>query len=285
MISGVAGSAAERRGSHQRRARSGSRRGRGTAAALPDQNAHPIGGFNVGELDVRPRLKHHVVCEGGTQAPESLHRRGKLSDHDTLRVADAQDRGLEGFTAGHEPHLPLAGRQTHRGSKQWASVRPADPPQPFAAGSGVYRHLRPGSSLVTQQQRSQSAKPVTGYLRTAAIGIQQRHRGAVRGPRIQNQPVGPDAAVPVAQFLGQPRERLAAHRAPVDVKKVVAVGVALRECDHRLRQNASRCQPKRRTSGRGRVLNVPTKSRLYIAPFQPPCSRDFTGNRSGTIRT
>ena len=30
---------------------------------------------------------------------------------------------------------------------------------------------------------------------------------------------------------------------------------------------------------------MPTKKVLNARPFQPPCRRDFTGKRSGTIRT
>ena len=32
-------------------------------------------------------------------------------------------------------------------------------------------------------------------------------------------------------------------------------------------------------------MKVPTNRVLNAVPFQPPCSRDLTGNRSGTIRT
>src|SRR5215510_1815742 len=52
-----------------------------------------------------------------------------------------------------------------------------------------------------------------------------------------------------------------------------------------LRQNASRCQPKRWTHERGSALKVPTNRPLYTAPFHPPCRRDLTGKRSGTIVT
>src|SRR3954467_11366141 len=52
-----------------------------------------------------------------------------------------------------------------------------------------------------------------------------------------------------------------------------------------LRQNASRCHPHRRVIVRGTALNAPTKTVLYAAPFQPPCSLDFTGNRSNTSPT
>src|SRR5918996_1428945 len=65
-------------------------------------------------------------------------------------------------------------------------------------------------------------------------------------------------------------------------QEVVAVGVPL---DDHFVQNASRCHPKRRTIERGSALNVPTKNVLNTTPFQPPCSRDFTGKRSSTMRT
>lgn len=52
-----------------------------------------------------------------------------------------------------------------------------------------------------------------------------------------------------------------------------------------LRQNAMRCQPNRRTQARGIALKVPTNTPLKAAAFHPVCKRDFTGNRSGTIRT
>ena len=50
------------------------------------------------------------------------------------------------------------------------------------------------------------------------------------------------------------------------------------------RQKAMRCQPKGRTQDRGSALKTPTKHVLKTSPFHPPCSRDLTGKRSGTMR-
>ena len=50
-------------------------------------------------------------------------------------------------------------------------------------------------------------------------------------------------------------------------------------------QNAIRCHPSGRTHARGSALKVPTNIVLNNTPFHPLCSRDFTGKRSGTIRT
>ena len=105
--------------------------------------------------------------------------------------------------------------------------------------------------------------------------------------------------MPAMTIADAPRERRQVRDAR-DVprsrheQEVVAVGVRLDECEARVervmrrvyfRQNASRCQPKRRTQARGSALNVPTNSALNSVPFQPLCSRLFTGNRSGTIST
>src|SRR5216683_7422595 len=96
----------------------------------------------------------------------------------------------------------------------------------------------------------------------------------------------------LAQLAREAVELPAVDRSLLDVDEVVAVGVGLGEFDHwviwlsgHFLQKASKCQPKRRTSERGRALNVPTKTPLYKAPFQPPCRRERTGKRSGTIRT
>ena len=77
--------------------------------------------------------------------------------------------------------------------------------------------------------------------------------------------------------IGWPGHGLRRHQ-----QKIVAQRMGLDQLH--LRQNASRCQPNRRTSRRGRALKVPTKIVLNTRPFHPPCSRDFTGKRSSTIR-
>ena len=68
----------------------------------------------------------------------------------------------------------------------------------------------------------------------------------------------------------------AQDRKPTNVRLAPETGYFL--------QNPIRCHPNRRTSHRGMALNVPTKRPLKAAAFQPLCKRDFTGNRSGTIR-
>src|SRR5690348_13070502 len=75
-------------------------------------------------------------------------------------------------------------------------------------------------------------------------------------------------------------------RARLDKHEIVPEGVSFDDHDRpHLRQNARRCHPKRLTSDRGSALKVPTKNVLKSVPFHPPCRRDFTGNRSSTIRT
>ena len=83
--------------------------------------------------------------------------------------------------------------------------------------------------------------------------------------------VGADAGVAFAQL---PRQRRPVHPAGVvglEIEEVVAVGVGFQQVDwHGLtrsrrryfRQNASKCQPNRRTRGLGMALKVPTKRRL-----------------------
>src|SRR5262245_48113501 len=76
------------------------------------------------------------------------------------------------------------------------------------------------------------------------------------------------------------------HRSRFDQNEIVPEGVSFDDHDRpHFRQNARRCHPKRLTSGRGSALNAPTKNVLNSVPFQPPWSRDFTGNRSSTMRT
>jgi len=58
----------------------------------------------------------------------------------------------------------------------------------------------------------------------------------------------------------KPTRRLARRLGRPHVEKVVPVGVRFRELH--FRQKASRCQPNRRTNGRGSALNVPTNSPL-----------------------
>ena len=91
-----------------------------------------------------------------------------------------------------------------------------------------------------------------------------------------------------SQIARARRRQIAAcrDRARLDQQEVVSEGVSLDERDRLyLRQNARRCQPKRRTSDRGSALKVPTNKVLNSMPFHPPCRRDFTGKRSSTIRT
>src|SRR2546430_1131582 len=54
-------------------------------------------------------------------------------------------------------------------------------------------------------------------------------RGAVGVRRIENQTVGPDSGMPVAQFACQRSERTAARIVFADVEEIVAVGVSLGE--------------------------------------------------------
>src|SRR3972149_4877655 len=121
----------------------------------------------------------------------------------------------------------------------------------------------------------------------AAIGVQQLHGRAACRLAIDDEAVRADAAVALAHGPGEPRAIDVSLDLPfVGQQEVVAERMCL---DHagpsHLRQNASRCQPNRRTSGRGSALKGPTKNVWNTAPSQPPCRRDFTGKRSSTIRT
>ena len=82
------------------------------------------------------------------------------------------------------------------------------------------------------------------------------------------------------------RSRVGFDVARVDQEEIVAEGVRLDERKRvHLRQNASRCHPKRRTSERGSALNVPTKKVLYSsalpAAVQPRLHRETAPRRSG----
>src|SRR4051794_7520967 len=122
----------------------------------------------------------------------------------------------------------------------------------------------------------------------APIGVQELHRCAGRRLVVRDQAVGADSTVALTQGNGEGGAiRHGANILLPDEKEIVAERVGLydlqRTGGHFL-QNASRCQPNRRTSARGIALNVPTKNVLNTVPFQPLCRRDFTGNRSSTIR-
>src|SRR5207237_3950780 len=135
-----------------------------------------------------------------------------------------------------------------------------------------------------RQPRCEAAHAVSRNLRRAAIRIQKTHRRAARPVAVKDDAIGADAAVTLAHgarqcgAIREGRRGLLLHE-----EEIVAVCVRL---DHRhLRQKATRCQPNRRTHARGSALNVPTKNVLNSIPFHPPCSRDFTGNRSSKMRT
>src|SRR5262249_16897348 len=97
----------------------------------------------------------------------------------------------------------------------------------------------------------------------------------------EDQTVRADSGVPVAQLASQGIRRPVGGLGRRHIEKVVPVGVRFRELH--FRQKASRCQPNRRTKGRGSALKVPTNSPWHAAPFHPPCRRDLPGNRSGTM--
>src|SRR6185295_14322629 len=101
-------------------------------------------------------------------------------------------------------------------------------------GTGLRRDRHGGAFavVVEQQQRGQGPHTVPRYLRAAAVRIEQLHRRAGGGAAVDDQAVGADAGVPLAYLARERGERHALDVAPVDVEKVVAVGVRLGESNH-----------------------------------------------------
>ena len=61
--------------------------------------------------------------------------------------------------------------------------------------------------VVAQQQRREAADAVARHLGAAAVGVEQPHRRAVRRRLVEDQAVGADAGVPLAQLARERVER------------------------------------------------------------------------------
>ena len=239
-----------RGGGDRRRARPGARRLGGADAALPDANPHAVRRFDHRKLDVGAIGKRRMVFERRTQPRKPLVV-GQRAQHDALRVADGQHRRRQRSRPARRAGARRC-RWAAPSRRQTGTTRPTRPRAPAAwtRPSSRRRRLAIVSRPVRRQSRAtmrrQASQPVAGQLRRAAVGVEQLHRRALRRERVENQPVGADAAMAVAEPAAptppdrQPRQLGGGH-----VQEVVAVGVRLGERDHvdDLRQNASRCQP------------------------------------------
>ena len=226
----------------------------------------------------------------GQRGGERVQARGRdLAEHHALRIADAErDRFDVDAVHGNALQRDLLRLPHRRGER----VRGARIVRAAAAASGpasVSTTISPGGAGV-RQPGGQTAHAVAGDLGRAAVGVQQTHRDltvgaarrsagrrrrcrdAVRTPRAR------DRRVVAVRFVRASMSRKSLPSAWALISLHSRAGDAFR-------QNASRCQPNRRTSARGSALNVPTKNVLKASPFHPPWSRDFTGKRSSTMRT
>ena len=167
---------------------------------------------------------------------------------DALRVADVHHRRLERFAGDDDGELAKGRRQPHRGPKRLARAGSPDPRQRLVARFGVDGHIRFGGWASSRRsRRAKRADAVPRHLGAAAVGVEQPHRRAVRRRLEDDQAIGADARVALAQLARQPIERHAVNTGLLDVKEVVPVGVRLRKSDHtyapisgRTRADASR---------------------------------------------
>jgi hypothetical protein len=203
-----------------------------------------------------------VTLEQTTEAREALAV-GQRAQQYALRVAHVENDRAERLARHLDLDLPDRRRDPHRHPEGLARSFAGDAREVFRAGLGLDREPGVDAWVVPERQRPESPDPVAGHFGTAAIGIEQPHRHRIPGPLVDDEAIGADAGVPIAHLARERIECGVPDLGSLHVQKVVAVGMCLCEShSFYFRQNASRCQPKRRTSGRGSALNVPTKAPL-----------------------
>ena len=201
-----------------------------------------------------------MVLERRTQPVEAFVIRNR-PEQQALRIADVQHNAVHGLAARLERRPVHAGRQPHRRAKQLRVAMPLEPRQLLDATLGLDGELQRTVGRLQPEQRAQRTHTVPRHFSAAAVRVHQRHRRTSRCRHVDDEAVGTDARGTVAHLAREFREVHAFHLRSEDVEKVVPVGVRFGETDH-LRQNASRCQPKRSTTARGSKLKVPTKRPL-----------------------
>ena len=234
------GRAAVRRRGDRGRAGSGPRRLRRPHAPLPDENAHAVGPLHLDERHVGPGRKRGMTRQPRAEPAEpfGVERRRQ---HHALRVAHRQHHCRHLLAAHVQRLLPQVSRRAHRRAEGEARGRGRQQLEPPDAGVGRDGELGAGRRRplarpcargpARGENRPQAPHAVAGDLGVTPVGVGQRHLRPVRGAPVADQPVGAEAARPVAGGAGQGR-RVGARDLPgIHEQEVVAVGVRLDEGD------------------------------------------------------
>ena len=231
-------------------ARAGATRLRDAGAALVDPHRDGVGGrAGLDDLEVDVR---QPGAEGG-----EIDGRDVVDGHDGVRVPDAEvgdgpvrigaevapavGGGEIGDLAHLDRHHERAGVV---GRSQFHTTR---------AGVGGDA-LRAEVAAASGERLGEAADAVAAHLGAAAVGVVQHHAGRVLGVGLADeQAVGADAGVPVADHLGEVRQLRLGQRRVEDDEEVVAETVVLAERDARHRCRTLTTVQRSRRRGRGRA--------------------------------
>jgi hypothetical protein len=196
---------------------------------------HAIGRIDLRELDVGALRKGRVALERPAERARTARRRAAGR---APRIADCPPTGrrrargspaTSRSTTRRSCGCPIDARKTKRGSARSTSVSGRRP------GIGLDRDLRAlgitcdGCASRSNHDGGKAAEAVARELRRAAVGIEEAHAGALGRRLVDDEAVGPGAAVAVAEAPRERGEIGATHLVLRDVEEVVAVGVGLDE--------------------------------------------------------
>jgi hypothetical protein len=155
------------------------------------------------ELDVGAGWKYWMRSECRPQPIESIEIR-QWTKHDALRVADFEERGRHGFANHRDAGLTQICRLPHPRSKCVALAFTCQQMERLGTRVGFNRHCRPWSKILSPRDESREAsQAVPRQLRPAAVGVEELHRRAAIVKRVEQQPIGTDAVMAVADGARQ----------------------------------------------------------------------------------